>query len=356
MKTPLFAVSLLALSMTLVTASHASEMRDRFREEGGGLDLTGFFNAETDARSRSFRFGSVSEHDFNVTRPGIYRFDSRTTAGYSDDYRIAAVLEDADGNVIERTEALGQNGGLAMRQRLEPGDYVLRVEAHRFGSRGKAGDGYSVLVNALDEQGQVVDNGVGDSSDGIVFTGKARESDDSVFVRNENAVVTLGSRESSSEQSSADSESANTDVNSTAESERAEVVDGNSQASSVDSTQSDTGAADADEGPSFKTLVTDVKIRASGEVLAFNIAETSPVAITTSTYPSGYEDTYRIELDVLNAQGRVVAEGEGEGFDGNVDLRTQLQPGRYTIRVNGQKFGNAREGVNNYELKVQQLD
>ncbi|NYS62132.1 hypothetical protein [Vreelandella salicampi] len=352
MKTPLFAVSLLALSMTLVTASHASEMRDRFREEGGGLDLTGFFNAETDARSRSFRFGGVNEHDFNVTRAGIYRFDSRTTAGYSDDYGIAAVLEDGEGNVIERTEALGQNGGLAMRQQLEPGHYVLRVEAHRFGSRGKAGDGYSVLVNALNEKGQVVDDGVEDGS-GIVFSGKARESDDSVFVRSENAVVALGSRRRNSEQS--DEEAGNTRVvaSSAAETKQPGSAEVKERASS---SQRDGGTKDAPESSAFKTLVTDVKIRARGEVLTFDMAESSNVAITTSTYPTGYEDTYRIELDVLNAQGRVVAEGAGEGFDGDVDLRTQLQPGRYTIRVNGQKFGNARDGVNNYELKVQQLD
>ncbi|MDR5899619.1 hypothetical protein QC823_11545 [Halomonas vilamensis] len=353
MKTPLFAVSLLALSMTLVGVSHASEMRDRFREEGGGLDLTGFFNAETDARSRSFRFGGVNEHDFNVTRSGIYRFDSRTTAGYSDDYRIAAVLEDDKGNVITRTEALGQNGGLAMRQRLEPGNYMLRVEAQRFGTRGKAGDGYSVLINAVDEQGQVVDDGVEDGR-GIVFSGKTRESDDSVFVRSENAVVSLGSSQRVSRGQN-DESADNTSVvaSGSAETEPADPTGVEEQTSS---SQRDRSATDTSESPAFKTLVTDVKIRASGEVLTFDMAESSNVVITTSTYPTGYEDTYRIELDVLNAQGRVVAEGAGEGFDGNVDLRTELEPGRYTIRVNGQKFGNAREGVNNYELKVQQLD
>jgi hypothetical protein len=352
MKTPLFAISLLALSMTLVTASHSSEMRDRFREEGGGLDLTGFFNAETDARSRSFRFGGVNEHDFNVTRSGIYRFESRTTAGYSDDYRIAAVLEDDEGNVIARTEALGQSGGLAMRQRLEPGSYVLRVEGQRFGTRGKAGDGYSVLVNALNEKGQVVDGGV-EEEGGIVFSGTGRESDDSVFVRSENAVVALGSRrQGSSEKSDESGDNTSFLASGSAEVEQS----GSSEVERASSVQRDRSALDSSEPPAFKTLVTDVKIRARGDVLTFDMAGSSNVAITTSTYPTGYEDTYRIELDVLNAQGRVVAEGAGEGFDGNVDLRTQLDPGRYTIRVNGQKFGSAREGVNNYELKVQQLD
>jgi len=59
---------------------------------------------------------------------------------------------------------------------------------------------------------------------------------------------------------------------------------------------------------------------------------------------------------VLDSQGNVVARDAGEGFDGDIDLRTELAPGEYRIRVRGQKFGGARSGVNNYELKVQQLD
>ncbi|MYL23763.1 hypothetical protein GLV89_08150 [Halomonas alkaliantarctica] len=316
------------------------------------MDLTGFFNAETDARSRTFKFGGANVHDFDVSRSGTYLFESRVTAGYEDDYRIAAVLEDANGNVIARSEAFGESGGLAMRQQLEPGRYELHVEARRFGTRGKAGDGYSIRVNALDEQGQVVDDGVEDG-DGIAFSGKARESNDSVFVRNENAVVTLGGRKSSSEQSGPVVEQTGVDAGPNTEPEQqAEAAD----VDAASTPQREEGVEGASEDPAFKTLVTDVKIRARGEVLTFNIAETSQVAITTSTYPTGYEDTYRIELDVLNEQGSVVAEGAGEGFDGNVDLRTELQPGRYTIRVNGQKFGSAHEGVNNYELKVQQLN
>jgi hypothetical protein len=34
-------------------------------------------------------------------------------------------------------------------------------------------------------------------------------------------------------------------------------------------------------------------------------------------------------------------------------MTTELAPGRYRIRVQGQKFGTAREGVNNYELRVE---
>nr|WP_298250887.1 hypothetical protein [uncultured Halomonas sp.] len=331
-------------------------MQDRFREEGKGLDLTGLFNSETDARSRSFRFGSANAHDFNVTEAGMYRFESRVTAGYSDDYRIAAVLEDAQGNVVARDEALGQSGGLQMSQRLEPGDYVLRVEAQRFGTRGRAGDGYSVRIRGLDSQGRELAEGVSDG-DGIFFTGKGRESAGSVFVRGDNAVATLGAADERPEAAPA-SEPAQEVA---AQEGTASVAP--SATASVDSAKPSQAGdlAEPDDEPSarsqaFQTIKTDVKIRARGEVLTFNMAEAGRVAVTTSTYPSGYESTYRLVLEVLDQSGNVVAEGAGEGFNGNVDLEAELEPGRYTIRANGQKFGNAREGVNNYELEVRQLD
>ncbi len=337
MKRPIVTASLLVLGMGVSAAPVlASEMEERFREEGKAMDLTGFFSAETDAHSRSFLFGGVNAHAFTVTEAGRYRFTSRVTSGYSDDYRIAASLEDGEGNVIARSEALGQNGGLEMRQRLAPGDYVLRVEAQRFGTRGKAGDGYSVQVAGLDDQGRVVADGVSDG-EGIFFTGENREGGDSVFVRGDNAVATLGGGAAAAQATSAGESSAVP--------ERVESAD---QAMSAEPTQQE-----APQRSGFETIVTDVKIRARGEVLTFNVAERSTVAITTSTYPTGYEDTYRIELDVLDDAGRVVAEGAGQGFDGDVDMTTELAPGRYRIRVQGQKFGSAMTGVNNYELRVE---
>jgi len=357
MNRPILTAGLLTLGLALsATPALASEMQDRFREEGKGLDLTGLFNAETDAQSRSFKFGGANAHDFSVTEPGTYRFESRVTAGYSDDYRIAALLEDASGNVIARSEAFGQDGGLAMRQRLEPGDYVLRVEAQRFGTRGRAGDGYSIRISGLDAQGRELAEGVSDG-DGIFFTGDSRESSGSVFVRGDSAVATLGAAEEPTSDESTVTEPA-------AASAKAAVVDTPAEATESADTAAASQAAEParteSEPPArertFQTIKTDVKIRARGEVLTFDMAEPGRVAIATSTYPTGYESTYRLELEVLDQQGRVVAEGAGEGFNGNVDLTTELEPGRYTIRVQGQKFGNAREGVNNYELKVQQLD
>ncbi|MEQ6916055.1 hypothetical protein [Halomonas aquatica] len=338
MKQPIITVSLLSLGLMLGSATApANEVEKRFREEGKQLDLTGFLQSDTDARSRSFLFGGVNAHDFSVTEDGTYLVESRVTPGYSEDYRIAAVLEDAQGQVIARSEALGQNGGLALRQRLSPGDYILRVEAQRFGTRGKAGDGYSIRIVGLDDQGRRLEEAVSDGN-GLVFTGNGRDASGSVFVRNQDDVATIAAPRR--------------DVASGAAA-TATAATGDSPEASASVAQ---GSPERDEAaPGFQTIVTDVKIRARGEVLTFEVAEQGRVAITTSTYPPGYQDTYRIVLEVLDASGRVVAEGAGQGFDGDVDMETALSPGRYRIRVQGQKFGNTR-GVNNYELKVQRLD
>ncbi|WP_046079196.1 hypothetical protein [Halomonas sp. HG01] len=336
MKRPIVTASLLALGVALSAGTAlASEMEERFREEGKGMDLTGFFNAETDAHSRSFLFGSTNEHAFEVTEAGNYRFTSRVTSGYSDDYRIAAVLEDENGDVIARGEALGQNGGLEMRQRLAPGDYVLRVEGQRFGTRGRAGDGYSVHVAGLDDQGRVIEDSVSDG-EGIFFTGTNRQGGDSVFVRGDDAVATLGGG------------AAGAQAEATASAGEA----ANASASAEPVAQS-TQEGESAQRSGFETIVTDVKIRARGKVMTFEMAEQGRVAITTSTFPTGYEDTYRIELEVLDDAGRVVAEGAGQGFDGDVDLTTELAPGQYRIQVQGQKFGSGMTGVNNYELRVE---
>lgn len=344
MKQPIITVSLLALGLALSsTPALASEREERFREEGKQLDLTGFLQAENDARSRSFLYGSPHEHDFTVNEAGEYLFESEVSGGESEDYRVAAALLDDQGQVIARGEALGQNGGLAMRQRLAPGDYVLRVEGRKFGTRSRTGNSFYITVSGLDSQGRRLEDGVSDGQ-GLVFTGNGREGSRSVFVRNQDDVATIA----------APSQEA---AGGTAAATAAATADAPEQVEAGAQTAQEPAGQEADASPrSAETIVTDVKIRARGEVLTFEVAESGTVAITTSTYPTGYEDTYRIELEVLDENGRVVAEGAGQGFDGDVDMTTELAPGRYRIRVQGQKFGSSMTGVNNYELKVRQLD
>ena len=356
-----------AFGSSTVLASD-SAMTERFREENRQLDLTGFFKPESDARSQTFQFGSPHAHDFTVEEEGVYRFVSHVSAGYEQNYQIEAVLMDDAGNVIARGKGYGLEDGLELEKRLTPGDYELQVKATRFGRRGRAGDGYSIAVVGLDNQGNeiAVDDGTG-----LQFTGSDREGNSSAFVTSSDVAVTLGSGSQASAAAStqaagasatgtAASGSAAAGASSTAGTVAAVGAAGTGAAiaSSGDSSasaSSTAGAASRSEEPEerqVQSIKTDVKIRARGEVLTFNVAEASRVRITTSTFPPGDEDTYRLTLELADESGSIVAEGAGQGFDGNVDLSTQLEPGHYRVRVSGQKFGNAQDGPNNYELKV----
>lgn len=341
MKQQKMTTGLLALCMALSAAPlwADSAMEQRFREEGKQLDLTRFLRSDNDARSRSFLYGSVHEHDFTVKEAGTYRFESSVPGGESDSYRVEAVLLDGEGRVVARGEGLGESGGLALRQRLEPGDYVLRVQGNKFGSVRSGGNSFYITVAGLDVEDDV------SSGDGIAFIGNRREGGRTAFVRRSDAVAAVAAPSAAAAgQAERAGEPAAPNVDSLAKSEGSAV-------------RSEPAPAIADAEPSkgFEEIVTDVKLRTRGEVLTFEVLEAGTVAITTSTFP-GNEGTYRIEAEVLDEQGRVVAQDAGEGFDGDVDLRTELEPGRYRVRVQGQKFAGSGSGVNNYELKVRQLD
>ncbi len=344
MKQQKMTIGLLALGMALSSAPlwADSAMEQRFREEGKQLDLTGFLQSESDARSRSFLYGGVHEHDFTVKEAGTYRFESRVPGGESDNYRVEAVLLDDQGQVVARGEGLGESGGLALRQRLEPGDYVLQVQGNKFGSVRRDGNSFYITVAGLD-----VGEGVS-SGDDIAFVGNRREGGRTAFVRRSDAVAAVAAPSAAAGQADSAREPEAPSTEATA----ASPVESEGITAPAEPAPATT---DAEPSKGFEEIVTDVKLRARGEVLTFEVLEAGTVAITTATFP-GNEGTYRIEAEVLDEQGRVVARDAGEGFDGDVDLRTELQPGRYRIRVQGQKFGGSGSGVNNYELRVRQLD
>ncbi|QRG26800.1 hypothetical protein [Halomonas binhaiensis] len=128
-------VALLALGATCFSAVALAEddsaVQQRFREQGKAFDLSKYLQGENDARSRSFTFGSPHAHDFTVKSAGVYRFESKVAPGYADNYRIEAVLMDAQGQVIARDEGNGNSGGLKLEHPLEPGEYTLQVQANR---------------------------------------------------------------------------------------------------------------------------------------------------------------------------------------------------------------------------------
>ena len=312
-----------ALAGTTVQASD-SAMTERFREENRQLDLTGFFKPESDARSQSFMFGSPHAHDFEVEEEGVYRFESRVSAGYEDSYQIDAVLMDDAGNVIARGEGYGQDGGLQLESRLTPGMYELQVKGTRFGRRGRAGDGYSIAVVGLDDRGNRIEV---DDGTGLQFVGSDRDGSQSAFVTSRDAVVTLGSQSGASgaaaTQSAAAQSSSAAATSASASSAAAAGEVASSAGASAATTASTAGVAgsssaagatagaaagagaavsgsaarsDNPDERQVQSVKTDVKIRARGEVLSFNVAEPSSVRITTSTFPPGDEDTYRLTM------------------------------------------------------------
>lgn len=295
-------------------------------EAASKVDISKFFTSRTDARSQSFGFGGTHEHAFTVDKSGRYVFTSDTMPGQSNDYYIQAWLLDTQGNVIATGDAQGERGGLELIETLEPGDYVLRVKANKFGSESTGGNSFTVQVAGLSASGERLSNeesGI-EGASGIMFDAGDDDGTTTAFVNNEDAVATIAAPEP--------------------------VAPASGDTVTNVEPQAEEGAPRA-----FDEIVADIKIRQSGEVLSFDVAEAGTVSITSSTM-IGSQDDYRLEARLLDASGNVVASDAGEGFEGDFAIETVLQPGRYTIWVDGQKFGAARSGVNNYTLRVQQLD
>lgn len=317
----------LGLATTAPLALAQSAALQDAQEAAAKVDISKYLTSRTDARSQSFGFGGTHEHAFTVDKSGRYVFTSGTIAGESNDYYIQAWLLDAQGNVIASGDAQGQRGGLHLVENLEPGEYVLRVKANKFGSESTGGNSYTIQVAGLSASGQRLssdESGI-EGGSGILFDSGDDDGTTTAFVSNEDAVATIAAPKPAA-------------------------------AAAGDAAADAAPQAEEEDAPrAFDEIVADVDIRYQGEVLSFDVAEAGTVSITSSTM-IGSQDDYRLEARLLDASGNVVASDAGEGFEGDFAIETVLQPGRYTVWVDGQKFGAARSGVNNYTLRVQQLD
>nr|WP_299244607.1 hypothetical protein [uncultured Halomonas sp.] len=369
----------LGLSSVVLPALADSPALQRAEKAAAKVDLSRFFTSRTDARSQSFGFGGTHEHPFTVENAGRYVFTSSTFVGESVDYRIEATLLDVQGNVLASGKGLGQNGGLRLVEELEPGDYVLRVSANKFGSESTGGNSYTVSVAGLDAQGKRLDtttSGI-DGGSSIQFGGAGRDGRTTGFVNNNDEVATIAAPKASpsastpqnvpSNGSSGAAGAARNEAPPSLSSQQQSALDvpppqasanGGVAAQERSSRLDNAGneeAASSRQPEAFDELVADIDIRTQGEVLSFDVAEAGTVSVTSSTFV-GSETDYRLEAKVLDSNGNVVASDKAEGFEGDFDIETRLAPGRYTVWVKGQKFGRAGSGVNNYTLRVQQLD
>ncbi|WP_280539155.1 hypothetical protein [Chromohalobacter sp. 11-W] len=340
----------LGLAGTSSLAMAQSAAQQKAHEAAAKIDLTDFLQSSSDARSQSFFFGGTQTHPFSVEKSGRYQFQSSTLPGDSDDYRVEATLLDEQGNEIASESGLGQNGGLTMEQRLEPGDYVLRVHGQKFGTTKTGGNSFVVTVNGLDAQGNRLssdESGV-DAGGGIMFGGPGKDGHTTAFVDDEDAVATIAApRRDTTESASAVASGA----------AATSSVAGEASSDSTSSSGASSATQDDEDAlpDAFDEIVTDLAIREQGKVLSFDVVEAGTVSVTSSTFP-GNEGTYSLEARILDESGDVVASDKGEGFESDFDIETILQPGRYTVWVKGRKFGSAMSGVNNYTLRVQQLD
>ncbi|WFF42463.1 hypothetical protein EVC62_13635 [Salinicola endophyticus] len=364
MKYRAFSTLILAVGVaTALPAMAQSEALKQAQAAAAKVDLTSFFKSSSDARSQSFFFGGVQQHPFTVDEAGRYRFTSSTLPGESLDYRIKATLIDANGNVLAKGSGLGNTGGLEMEQRLEPGNYTLQVSGQKFGSTKTGGNSFNIQVDALDASGKVItaDQGGVDNGGGIMFGGPGSSGRTTAFVDDKDDVATLSAPGRDAASAVAGGATAGT---SEAAPKGPDFGTANTGSASKPATagqaSAPTGASarERQQAPlpsSFDEIVSDIKVLQQGEVLTFDVAQAGTVSVTSSTFP-GHEGSFRLQAKVLDADGRTVASDEGSLADGNFDIETVLQPGRYRVWVKGQRFGSAMNSVNNYTLRVQQLD
>lgn len=368
MKYRVFSTLFVALSLAGASGQvlAQSEAMKEAQEAAGKVDLTNFFKSSSDARSRSFFFGGLHQHPFTVDQAGRYRFSSSTLPGESDGYKISAKLIDSNGNVLASGTGLGNTGGLEMTESLEPGDYSLQVSGQKFGTTKTGGNSYNIDVARLDASGNVVTSEQGgvDNGGGIMFGGAGPSGRTTAFVDEGDQVATLSApgRQSASDVASSASGG---EPRATAGATNAGSAATPGSASEGAAAGATAGAAsgDASRGrndqpampDAFDEIVADILIRHEGEVMSFDVAQAGTVSIESSTFP-GNEGSYRLQAKVLDESGRTVASDEGSLADGDFDIETVLQPGRYRVWVKGQRFGSAMNGANNYTLRVQQLD
>lgn len=390
MPSTLLACIALTCSAPLVLAS---DVQDRFRSEGKQMDLTRFLNSNQDAHSQSYTFGQPQTHTFTVKQGGLFEINGQIMAQVSQQYTLAATLLNDEGQEITHQEANGQTGGLKFKQHLDPGTYTLKVNGQFFGSQAKNRARYYVNVLGLDAQGKERPGAVADSQP----LRKTDPNQTSALVHDPEQVTRLG-RSKTTSSSETEPQSPDTDKRTAVQPETppqttqqttpqeapSHTKEASSQAtasatvatgltdkpdsqntnaqqpvtqahSSQEHSPQEEATQEIDAPHTFETLVTSLNIRTNGLAMSFELAEPMKVHISSSSFFNA-NGTYRIEAEVRNAQGEVVAQDSGEGFDGDVDFSPQLPAGQYQIFVKGQKFGSSHSGSNNYELKLEAVD
>ncbi len=361
-------LSTLASQAVLADGSPAQQ---RAEAAAGKLDISKFLKPRSDAHSQNFLFGGTSVHQFTIKEAGRYEIDGVASFDVTDPYTMKATLESEQGEVVATAEGDRASNGLTMNTELEPGVYKLRVRADKLGAGKSGGNTYEINVAGLSESGEKLsaeESGI-ETGNGLVFLDTDSDGRRTAFVDANDEVATIKpATVAAAEQAAREKKAAETG---NAAAEGASATGAATAATAAASGAAETSAAaattaaatgsaavteaEAEPDRRFDEIVTDVRILEKGEVMTFDVADRGTVTIDSETFP-GSEGTYKLQMRLLDENGNTVASDKGEGFQGDFHLKTVLEPGRYTVWVSGQKFGSSMQGVNNYTVRVQQLD
>ncbi|RKD85846.1 hypothetical protein [Kushneria marisflavi] len=350
--------------------ANKSPALERAEQAASQVDLSDAIQRDTDGMSRSMYLGSKPvSHDFDVTQGGEYIIEARAFHGTSGLYEVNAELRDDAGQTLATASGNNQTNGLMIRHQLEPGTYHVVITGQ---SRSPARDQtQSVTVSVQQADASVRGAGLADANRierlGNPDVAAANNPDAPARLGREGAVqgdATLAgvgtSQRSASKTAAPDGPAIKPGPSGRALERAAQsgtVEEGEGLAAdqgSINTARKSGQSATADENvsPVRERILRDVPIRTNGEVLKFEVVTAGTVTVDSFTMDSS--GNYRISGELLDSNGNVVASDSGSGFQGDFHLRESLEPGIYSVRVRGQKFGGVRGGANNFTLRIEQ--
>ena len=344
----------------------------RAEQAASQVDLSDAIQRDTDSMSRSMYLGSKPvSHDFDVKQGGEYIIEARAFHGTSGLYEVNAELRDDAGQTLATASGNNQTNGLMLRHQLEPGTYHVVITGQ---SRSPARDQtQSVTVSVQQADASVRGEGLADASRierlGSASTVAAASNNADAPARlgrdgavqgdatapgtgasQRSASVTTGPGEAQPEPGPSGRALERAARSDTVKEGEGLAADQGSVNAARDGRQP---AATSDNvSPIRERILRDVPIRTDGEVLKFEVVSAGTVTVDSFTMDSS--GNYRISGELVDSNGNVVASDSGSGFQGDFHLRESLEPGIYSVRVRGQKFGGVRGGANNFTLRIEQ--
>ncbi len=358
---------------------------ERAEQAAGQVDVSDAIQRDTDAMSRSMYLGSKPvSHDFDVRQGGEYIIEARAFHGTSGLYEVNAELRDDAGQTLATASGNNQSNGLMIRQQLEPGTYHVVITGQ---SRSPARDQtQSVTVSVQQADASVRGEGLADASriERLGSSSAARAAESSAnaparlgrdgAVQGDATAAGVGASQRSASATAGPGETrpepgpSGRALERAAQPETAEASEGltadqgdvntarNSEqvatSSPGDARPAQSAPAGENDSPIRERILRDVPMRTNGEVLKFEVVSAGTVTVDSFTMDSS--GNYRISGELVDSDGNVVASDSGSGFQGDFHLRESLEPGIYSVRVRGQKFGGVRGGANSFTLRVEQ--